>query len=200
MLRSSKRRARAATTKEPSERRSTTLVKDIQLTVGLPIAFEHAAGETHAGTADLEASLKYRVYNDAPSGIQIAVFPGITLPTGGNRMSTGHVTALLPVWAQKNAGAWSVFGGGGYAINPGAGNRDFWTGGVAISREVNERLTVGLEANIEGPSEIGGSATTSLGLGALYDLPGPLRLLASTGPSFGNGNGFHAFMALGIDY
>jgi len=176
------------------------LVKDVQLTVGLPVAFERAAGQTHVGTADLEASLKYRVYNDAASGIQIAVFPGITLPTGSSRMSAGHVTALLPVWAQKNAGAWSVFGGGGYAINPGGGNRDFWTGGVALAREVSERLTVGLEANVEGPSEIGSSVTTILGLGSTYDLPGPLRLLASAGPSFGNGNGFHAFMALGIDY
>lgn len=176
------------------------LVKDVRLTIGLPIDFERTAGQTHVGRADLEASLKYRVYNDYASGIQVAVFPGVTLPTGSNRMSAGHVTALLPVWAQKDTGPWSVFGGGGYAINPGAGNRDFWTGGVALAREVNERLTVGLEADVEGPSEIGSSATTSLGIGAVYDLPGPLRLLASGGASFGNGTGFHAFMALGIDY
>lgn len=178
------------------------LVKDVQLTVGVAGAYAHGAGRTRWGAGDLEASVKYRFYHDEARGVQIAAFPGITLPTGSNAMSAGHVTALLPVWAQKDVGPWSVFGGGGYAINPGPGNRDFWTGGVAITRRIDDRLTVGLEADRDGPSEIGGRGTTSLGLGAIYDLPGPLRLLASGGPAFRSGSetGFHAFLALGIDY
>jgi hypothetical protein len=116
-------------------------------------------------------------------------------------MGARHVTALLPVWAQKDFGKWSVFGGGGYAINPGAGNRDYWSGGVAVTRRFGERLSVGLEADRQGPDTIGARAATSLGLGAIYDLGGHLRLLASGGPTFddGGGGGFHAFAALGID-
>jgi hypothetical protein len=113
------------------------------------------------------------------------------------------VTALLPVWAQKDAGPWSVFGGGGYAINPGAGERDFWTGGVAVARTVSRQLLVGVEADRQGADTVGGRASTSLGVGAILQLKAPFRLLASGGPTFVDGEGspgFHAFVALGLDF
>ena len=176
--------------------------KDLQLTVGLPVAYAHDATGWRAGAGDLEASAKYRFYHNERTGLQIAAFPGITLPTARNGMGNGHVTALLPIWAQQDLGEWSVFGGGGYAINPGPGNRDYWTGGIALTREFGERLLVGLEADRQGRDTVAGSPTTSLGIGAIYDLPGPLRLLASGGPTLGDdgSSGFHAFAALGFDF
>lgn len=176
--------------------------KDLQLTVGLPAAYTHDAAGWHWGAGDLEASVKYRFYNNEAAGLQIAAFPGVTLPTASNSMGSGHVTGFLPIWVQKDSGPWSVFGGGGYAINPGAGNRDFWTGGVAVTHRLGERLLVGVEADRAGPETADGRASTSLGLGAIYDLPGPLRLLASGGPTFEDGGteGFHAFAALGLDF
>ena len=120
----------------------------MQLTVGLPAAYTHDGSGWQWSAGDLELSAKYRFYHDA--GLQIASFPGITLPTASSGMGADHVTALLPIWAQKDFGAWSVFGGGGYAINPGAGNRDYWTGGVALTRQFGERLLVGLEADRQG--------------------------------------------------
>ncbi|MFL6846697.1 MAG: hypothetical protein ACJ8ER_17670 [Allosphingosinicella sp.] len=176
--------------------------KDVQVTVGLPAAYAHDGAGWHWGAGDLEASVKYRFYHDEAAGLQIAAFPGITLPTASNGLGAGRVTALLPVWAQKDIGPWSVFGGGGYAINPGPGNRDYWTGGVALTRRLGKRLLLGVEADRQGPDTIGGRASTSLGLGTIYDLPGPLRLLASGGPTLEDGgvNGFHAFAAVGLDF
>jgi hypothetical protein len=176
--------------------------KDVQVTIGLPAAYAHDSKGWHWGAGDLEASVKYRFYHDEAAGLQIAAFPGVTLPTASNGLGAGRVTALLPVWAQKDIGPWSVFGGGGYAINPGAGNRDYWTGGVALTRQLGKRLLVGVEADRQGPDTIGGRASTSLGLGATYDLPGPLRLLASGGPTLEDGgtHGFHAFAAVGVDF
>lgn len=168
----------------------------------MPAAYSHNAAGWHWGTGDLEASVKYRFYHDEKGGLQVAVFPGITLPTASNGLGAGRVTALLPVWAQKDMGKWSLFGGGGYAINPGAGNRDFWTGGAALTRTFGKQLLVGIEADRQGADTIGGKASTSLGLGAIYDLPGPFRLLASGGPTFAEGGerGFHSFVALGLDF
>jgi len=176
--------------------------KDVQITVGLPAAYAHDATGWRWGAGDLEVSVKYRFYHDEAAGLQIAAFPGITLPTASNGMGADHVTALLPIWMQKDSGKWSVFGGGGYAINPGAGNRDYWTGGVAAARKFGESVLVGVEADRQGPDEVGGRAETSLGLGAIVDIPGPLRLLASGGPTFadGGGEGFHAFAAVGLDF
>jgi hypothetical protein len=177
-------------------------VKDVQLTVGLPLAYTHDASGWTSGAGDLAASVKYRFYHDEAAGVQIAAFPGITLPTASKGLGAGYVTALLPIWAQKDLGKWSVFGGGGYAINPGAGNRNYWTGGIALTRQFGEKLLVGLEADQQDADVVGGHAATSLGIGVIYDLPGPLRLLASGGPTF-NDHGertFHAFAALGIDF
>ena len=177
-------------------------VKDVQLTVGLPSAYTHDASGWTSGAGDLAASVKYRFYHDEAAGLQIAAFPGITLPTASKGLGAGRVTALLPIWAQKDFGKWSVFGGGGYAINPGAGHRNYWTGGIALTRQFGEKLLVGLEADRQGADVVGGHATTNLGLGGIYDLPGPFRMLASGGPTFEDrgGRSFHAFAALGIDF
>ena len=175
---------------------------DLQITVGIPVAFAHDAHGTTWGAGDLEVSAKYRFYHDEKAGLSIAAFPGLTLPTASNGMGAGRVTGLLPVWIQKDSGKWSVFGGGGYAINPGQGNRDYWTGGIAVSRQFTERLMIGVEAARQGADTVGGNGSTSLGIGAIYQLKAPFRLLASGGPTFEDGGGtagFHMFLALGLD-
>lgn len=152
---------------------------DLQLTVGIEAGYSHSAAGWQWGAGDLAVSAKYRFYHDEAAGIQIAAFPGINLPTATNGQGAGRVTALLPVWVQKDSGPWSVFGGGGYAINPGPGNRDYWTGGVALTRQVTPRLLIGIEADRRGADTQGGNGVTSLGIGAIYHLGGNLRLLAS---------------------
>jgi hypothetical protein len=175
---------------------------DLQITVGLPIAFAHDSNGMQRGAGDLAVSAKYRFYHDDDIGLSLAAFPGMTLPTATNDMGAGEVTGFLPVWFQKDSGRWSVFGGGGYAINPGASNRDYWTGGLAVSHEVTDRLLIGLEADRSGADTIGGNGSTSLGIGTIYRLKAPFRLLGSGGPTFDDGGGpagFHFFVALGLD-
>lgn len=175
---------------------------DLQLTLGLPIGYTHGATGWRVGRGDLEVSAKYQFYQSDAAGVSVAVFPGLSLPTAARGLGSGKVTALLPIWVQKDLGSWSIFGGGGYAINPGAGNRDYWTGGVAATRQVSKRLLVGVEVDRQGPDTIGGRGATSLGVGAIRRLAGPFRLLASAGPTFDDSRGsagFHGFLALGID-
>jgi hypothetical protein len=175
---------------------------DLQLTVALPVAVQREGARWRMGAGELEASAKYRFYHDDARGVQAAFFPGVTLPTARRGFGAGRVTALLPLWVQKDWGQWSAFGGGGYAINPGRGNRDYWTGGVALARAFGEGDLVGAEIDREGPSEVGGRAATSLGIGAIKRLDRRFRLLASGGPTITDGGGkagFHLFAALGID-
>jgi hypothetical protein len=175
---------------------------DIQLTVGLPVAYVHDAAGFETGRGDLELSVKYRFLHDEAAGLSVAAFPGVTVPSATRGLGSRRVTALLPVWAQKDIGPWSIFGGGGYAINPGPGARDFWTGGVAVSRQFGDRLLVGIEVDRQGAATLGGRASTDLGLGWIVQLKAPFRLLASGGPTYVDGErspGFHAFLALGLD-
>ena len=177
--------------------------RNVQLTLSLPLSFTHDGDGFESGRGDLKAAVKYRFFHSEAAGVSIATFPGITLPTASPGRGADEVTALLPVWAQKDAGAWSVFGGGGYAINPGPRNRDFWTGGIAVSRQVSDRLLLGVEVDRQGADSDDARATTSLGLGGILRLPAPFRLLGSLGSTYadgGGGPGFHAFLALGLDF
>ena len=174
---------------------------DLQISLGLPASFTHGASGRHFGRGDLEVSAKYRFYDNA--GLSIAVFPGITLPTASRNFGNATVTAFLPIWAQQDAGPWTIFGGGGYAVNPGAGNRDYWTGGVAFTRQIAKRLSLGVEVNRQGADTIGSGGSTSLGFGAILDLKAPFRLLASAGPMLNDKErspGLHGFFALGLDF
>ncbi len=176
---------------------------NLQITVGLPVSYAHDGSGFHSGRGDLKLSAKYRFYQDEASGISVAMFPGLTLPTASRGHGNSKVTALIPVWAQKDAGPWSVFGGGGYAINPGAGALDYWTGGVAVTRQVSERLLAGLEVDRQEADTVGGQASTSLGIGGILQLKAPFRLLFSGGPTFTDhedSTGFHAYVALGLDF
>ena len=174
----------------------------LQLTVALPVGFSRDRRTWRFGGGDVEVAVKYRLYHDEVAHVQVAVFPGVALPTAGNGFGNRRVMGLLPVWAQKDMGAWSVFGGGGYAINPGSGNRDYWTGGVAVTRTIGDRVLIGIEGDRQGRDIADGSASTKFGIGAIWKFKAPFRLLASAGPSFdddGEPASFHSFVALGID-
>ncbi|HEX4694326.1 transporter [Sphingomonas sp.] len=175
--------------------------KNLQLTATLPVDFTRGSG-ARSGIGDVELGIKYRFYHDEAAGFSIAAFPRLILPSSGKRFGSGKTGMLLPVWVQKDVGKWSLFGGGGYAINPGAGNRDYWQVAGAVTREVSSRLSLGVEATHRGPDAFGGRPTTTLGVGGVWRLKGPLALLASAGPSFAGrgGDKYHAYVALGLNF
>lgn len=178
-------------------------IENVQLTATLPLAFADDLGPTRAGAGDVELGAKYRFFEREADGISIAIFPRVILPTASRRFGTGRVRFLLPLWAQKEFGPWSLFGGGGYMINPGAGNRDFWQSGVALTRDVTSRLSLGGEISHEGPDSAGAHAVTSFGFGGVYRLGGPASLLFSGGPGVvhhGGGAQFNAYLALGLNF
>lgn len=177
------------------------LAKDVQLTTTLPVNFIRGPG-ARTSVGDVEIGVKYRFYHNEAAGVSIAFFPTVMLPTSGKKNGSGKTGLFLPIWAQKDVGKWSVFGGGGYSINPGAGNRDYWQAAAAVTREVTSRLAIGAEVTHSGPEEVGSRSTTTVGVGAVYRLNGPLSLLASAGPSFSgrSGDKFHAYVALGWSF
>jgi hypothetical protein len=173
----------------------------VQLTVDLPAAFSRSSAGWRWGAGDIAASVKYRFFRDERSGLQIAAFPGVTLPTAANGLGVGRVTALLPIWAQEDLGRWSVFGGGGYAVNPGRGNRDFWEAGIAVTHDFGRGASGGVELFHRGPDMIGGSAETDLGVGTILHVSGPASVLLSGGPSWTeHRTGYHAYAALGLNF
>src|SRR5262249_47019427 len=159
--------------------------KGLQLTATLPIAFGRtSAGDWRSGAGDLELGAKYRFFNDEARGWQAAMFPRVILPTASRGLGDEHVRLLLPLWAQKDWGPTSVFGGGGYEINPGPGNRDFWEAGIAVTREFSRSLSLGTEVVWQSADTRGGASSTGVNAGLIRKLGGPFALLLAGGPSF----------------
>ena len=142
-------------------------------------------GDLVWGAGDVELGVKYRFIEQDKEGARpsAAFYPLIETPTGdaARGLGGGRARVFLPVWAQKDFGDWSTFGGGGYWINPGPGARNFGFIGWALLRKIDERLTLGAELFHQTSSEVGGPSTTGFNIGGIFDLSPRYHLLASVG-------------------
>ena len=176
--------------------------KGLQLTATLPIAFAHSPGDGwRAGRGDLQLGAKYRFINDERKGWQAAIFPRVILPTATKDPGGKRVRLLLPLWVQKDFGKTSLFGGGGYEINPGPGNKDFWEAGLAVTHDVSEKLSLGAEAYWQSADGAGNHDTSGVDLGLIYKLGGPYSMLLAGGPSYSGGQtAYHLYTALALNF
>jgi hypothetical protein len=181
---------------------------NLQLTAVLPLAFEDQRGfggeGLRAGPGDLELAAKFRVLRQADGAVtpDLAFFPRLFVPTAPRALGDGRFGLLLPIWAEKDLGPWSVFGGGGYQFNPGPGQRDFWQGGVAVSKSLGERLSLGVEVYGQTRDLSDGGAFETVNVAATYKLVPHWSLLASAGPMWTPRtlNGAVFYLALKADY
>jgi hypothetical protein len=176
-------------------------VKDVQLTATLPLTFSHTpADDWRSATGDIELGVKYRFLHDEHAGFSASVFPRVILPTSG--LASGErARFLLPLWVGKDFdGGTSVFGGAGYMINRGAGNRNFWQAAVAMTHDLSKQISVGAEVTRQGSDSAGGTIQTRAGLGSIIRLSDRYAVLVSAGPTWANHQtGYHFYAALGVN-
>lgn len=158
---------------------------NLQLTAVLPAGYD-ISDSSHAGAGVVELAAKYKFVRQETSGVDLAVFPRVFVPSPEARFGPRHVNLFLPVWAEKDFGPWSVFGGGGYTFNPGGQNRNFWTSGLAVTRAVGERLSLGGEVFHQSPDSVEARAFTGVNLGATWRLAPHWVLMAAGGPGVQN--------------
>jgi hypothetical protein len=177
-------------------------VPGIQLTATVPGAFAHSRADGwRTGAGDLEIGVKYRFFRDEKRSVQAAIFPRVILPTSSNGLGGSRTRLLLPLWLQKDFGPTSLFGGGGYEINPGPGNRDFWQAGLALTHDFSDKLSMGAELTYQTRDSVGGASAVGVNGGLIRKLGGPFSLLIAGGPSFSGGRtGYHSYLALALNY
>jgi hypothetical protein len=156
-------------------------------------AFDHPTGSPSTwGLGDVELGFKYRLLEQDKTSWKpsIGIFPLLELPTGdqSRTLGAGHTRMFLPVWAQKDFGDWTTYGGGGYWINQNDtyGSKNYWFVGWLLQRKITDKLTLGGEIYHQTADLVGGFDTTGFNLGGQLDLDEHNHLLFSAGRGFQN--------------
>jgi Putative MetA-pathway of phenol degradation len=157
---------------------------DTQFHVVTPVAFNAPHGEaSHFGYGDTELGIKYRFSHQNDVLPDMGVFPLVEIPSGqaNEGLGNGKARYFLPVWLQKDFGKWTTYGGGGYWVNPGEGNRNWWLSGVLLQYSFAEDLYLGGEIFHQTADTIGGKDSTSFNVGGSLPLFAEFQLLFSAG-------------------
>jgi hypothetical protein len=164
---------------------------DLQLRLIVPQNYSAPVdGRTAFALGDLELGVKYRFITPGEDDWypQVAVFPLIEMPSGNQKFEfgTGHTQVFLPLWLQKDFAPWTVYGGGGYWINPGVDNKNYSFFGAALWRAITEQFKVGVEVFHQTSSANDVKESTGFNVGATYDFAPNWRLLTSVGSGVQN--------------
>jgi hypothetical protein len=110
----------------------------------------------------------------------------------------------LPVWLQKSWGEedrkWTAYGGGGYDINPGAGNRNWTFFGLVLQCQITDRVLLGGEIYHRTATTIGQQADTAFNLGTVIDFSNHHHLLFSVGRSIVGATEFQVYAAYQLTF
>ena len=122
------------------------LIPDVQVHLIVPMQYSKRESSAEYSYVSTEAGVKYRFIN-FDNGIQIGVFPIAELPTGKNVTLAGenNLKVFLPLWIQGSIGKFTSYGGAGYWINPGTGNKNWVYTGWQGQYDFSETITLGGE-------------------------------------------------------
>jgi hypothetical protein len=174
------------------------VMPNVQLHLITADTFDSVGGAPRRfGLGDTEVGVKYRFLGETDDRPQIGIFPLAELPTGNSvrGLGSGHTQCFLPVWAQKSFGPWTTYGGGGYWINPGPGNRNYWFAGWLLQRQLTKTFAVGAEIYRQTAQSQNGFARSQVNAGIIWDLNDNEHILASAGPSIQGPHGYQTYLA-----
>jgi hypothetical protein len=166
---------------------------NLQISIAVPLAFDK--GDSHGarysdGATELGAKYRFIQEDDASWSPQVSFYPSVEIPIGDSDrpvgVGGGHARYFFPLWTQKSFGAWTTFGGGGYWINPGRGDKDYWFTGWALMRQITPDFSLGIEAFRQTSDTLSGRDSTGTNIGALYDFNDRWHLIGSIGTGVQN--------------
>jgi len=168
------------------------VIPDVQLHVIAPLSFYSVEEDkTNYGYGNTEVGVKYRFVNKDSGGFQIGIFPLVEVPTGDAKenLGTGKAQVYLPLWIQKTIGKWTTYGGGGYWINPGTGNKNYRFMGLQAQYQFVKSANIGGELCYVTANQVGTNNDFRFRIGTIIDFSKKNHLLCSIGRSIvGNTN------------
>jgi hypothetical protein len=176
---------------------------NLQLHLIAPLAYARPArGPAAYGPGDVELGAKLRLVEEGQGMPMVGVFPLVELPAGSepNGLGTGHVRVFIPLWLQKSFGPWTTYGGGGYWVNPGPGNQNYWYVGWQAQRRLSELATVGGEVYYTTADRIGGDANLRFNVGLVLDITDHHHVLLSAGRSLAGDSRFQGYLSYQLTF
>jgi len=177
-------------------------IPNVQLHIIAPLSlYVPSQGPLGYGYGVTELGTKIRFVQESDWLPQIGTFPLLEVPTETNRnLGNEKLQTFLPIWLQKSVGKWTAYGGGGYWINPGSQNRNWWFNGIVIQYQVLPNLAPGLEIFHGTSQQAGQSAQTGFNLGMVWDLSDVQHIMFSAGPAFGGPNQLQGYFAYQLTF
>ena len=160
------------------------VVPNVQLHIITPFAYDRPQGGPNSyGFGDLELGVKYRFVQESEKIPMVGIFPILELPTGNHSkgLGNGDPQLFLPIWFQKAWGPWQSYGGGGYWLNGGSGNKNYWYVGWQVQREIAKWLTLGAEIFYTTPTTEGGEHQVGYNIGGFLNFTENHHLIFSGG-------------------
>ncbi len=159
-------------------------------------------GPSAFGLTDMELGIKYGFIKQTRRRPQIGSFPMFEIPTGSysRGLGVGKVWYKLPIWVEKEFGAWSLVGGLGYAVVPQHQYQNYLYGGFLLKREISKKLELSAEVFSharEGLATPQTEASTLIDAGGYYHFKQPgLQLLFAYGHSVAGQTENYAYLGL----
>jgi len=174
----------ASTVQAPAFEFNYGIAAETQFHVVAPFTcFASNGNPTEYGFGDIQLGIKYRFLKETDDWPQLGVFPMLMVPSGDadRGLGNGSVWGTLPIWAQKSWGPWTTYGGGGLAINPTPGHRNYLFGCWLLQRKLTEKLTLGGEIFCQGAGSADSQSSALFNLGGFYNFNENLHFLFSGG-------------------
>ena len=159
---------------------------DTQLSLNIGMASVGGDGmQTASGFGDVAFSVKYRFLHETNDWPELAIFPGVTFPTGdaASGLGNGRASFRLPLWAQQSFGSWTVDAGGGVTLNSAPGERDYPFGGWLLQHDFGKNLSLGGEIFAQGRDADDDNGFAALNFGGSYHFTEHFSVQASAGHS-----------------
>jgi hypothetical protein len=163
--------------------------ENVQLHLVAPVAFSTRSGQgTTRGYGDTEVGVKWQFNEDTDSTPMVGIFPLVEIPTGNSDkgLGNGHTQVFIPLWLQKHWGDFQTYGGGGYWINNGPDNRNYWYFGWQAQYQFSEHVTLGAEVFHTTGQVVGQDASTGFNVGGYYNFDEHNHFLFSAGKGLQN--------------
>jgi hypothetical protein len=174
------------------------LIPNVQIHLLLPLNYNYPIHQRAAfGYADTEFGIKFRFVQETDNSPQIGTFPILEIPTVKNsEFSDGKTKIFLPVWVQKSWGNFQTYGGAGYWINPGSGNKNWIYSGWELQYNFSPVVMLGGELYYHTSPVKNGKSSTGFNLGGSINPSEKFHFIFSFGRTFTGDNAYTSYLGL----